>query len=90
MKAERGQVALYFNSNGHATLQHLAADGSSRLRTPLSARHVSTPLLNAGIPSSKEIPALAAPCSAASAKTAAIRRTIIRYLIKTDNPGNGG
>lgn len=33
-----GQLALYFDSNGHATLQHLAANGAARLRTALSAR----------------------------------------------------
>ena len=33
-----GQVAIFFNEDGHPTLQHLSADGAVRLRTPLSAR----------------------------------------------------
>ena len=33
-----GQLALYFATDGRATLQHMSADGASRLRTALSAR----------------------------------------------------
>ena len=33
-----GQIALYFAEDGRATLQHRSADGSARLRTPLSPR----------------------------------------------------
>ena len=33
-----GQLALYFDTNGHATLQHLAANGAARLRTALSSQ----------------------------------------------------
>ena len=33
-----GQLALYFDESGFATLQHRSADGASRLRTPLSGR----------------------------------------------------
>ena len=33
-----GQLALYFDESGRATLQHRSADGASRLRTPLSGR----------------------------------------------------
>ena len=33
-----GQLALYFDESGRATLQHRSADGASRLRTPLSTR----------------------------------------------------
>ena len=51
--------------------------------------HASTPCLNTGISSSKEIPAMTAPQDAASAKTAAIRRVIMRYLRKTVIPGGG-
>jgi len=33
-----GQIALFFAADGRATLQHRSADGSARLRTPLSSR----------------------------------------------------
>lgn len=33
-----GQIALYFDEAGRATLQHRSADGSARVRTPLSDR----------------------------------------------------
>ena len=33
-----GQLAVFFDGTGRATLQHLSADGASRLRTPLSSR----------------------------------------------------
>ena len=45
--------------------------------------------LNAGIFSSKEIPAMAVPQDAASAKTAATRRFMMRYLTKIAIPGGG-
>ena len=38
----------------------------------------------------EEIPAVTVPQNAAIANTAAIIRVILRYLIKTDNPGFGG
>ena len=46
-------------------------------------------VVNAGISSSKEIPATTLPQDAASATATAIRRVIMRYLIKTVIPGGG-
>ena len=51
--------------------------------------HASVPCLNAGISFEEEIPAATLPQDAARAKTAAIRRVIMRYLIKTVIPGGG-
>ena len=33
-----GQIAIFFDEDGRATLQHRSANGSTRLRTPLSSR----------------------------------------------------
>ena len=59
-------------------------------RRPPSTRQASTSRLNAGISSSKEIPAATVSQNAASAKAAAMSRRIMRYLTNIDNPGGSG